>query len=153
MNHLLCPRLDSNQHVLANTTPSRWRVYQFHHVGIKKRTYALMACLPILLRRIDFTTWALKKNVCSAGVSILPLVLDSCRRLNIMSKKKPPSRGRFFSDPAGIRTQDPYIKSVLLYQLSYGIRRFFKSVCKYRNLFFCYKQQDKKVKVQWLNLG
>ncbi len=24
-------------------------------------------------------------------------------------------------DPAGIRTQDPYIKSVLLYQLSYGI--------------------------------
>jgi hypothetical protein len=25
-------------------------------------------------------------------------------------------------DPAGIRTQDPYIKSVLLYQLSYGIR-------------------------------
>ncbi len=26
-----------------------------------------------------------------------------------------------FSDPAGIRTQDPYIKSVLLYQLSYGI--------------------------------
>jgi hypothetical protein len=26
-----------------------------------------------------------------------------------------------FSDPAGIRTQDPYIKSVLLYQLSYRI--------------------------------
>ena len=25
-------------------------------------------------------------------------------------------------DPAGIRTQDPYIKSVLLYQLSYGIK-------------------------------
>ena len=25
------------------------------------------------------------------------------------------------SDPAGIRTQGPYIKSVLLYQLSYGI--------------------------------
>jgi hypothetical protein len=24
-----------------------------------------------------------------------------------------------FGDPAGIRTQDPYIKSVLLYQLSY----------------------------------
>jgi hypothetical protein len=23
-------------------------------------------------------------------------------------------------EPAGIRTQDPYIKSVLLYQLSYG---------------------------------
>ena len=27
-------------------------------------------------------------------------------------------------DPAGTRTQDPYIKSVLLYQLSYGIIRF-----------------------------
>ena len=26
-----------------------------------------------------------------------------------------------FCDPAGIRTQDPYIKSVLLYQLSYRI--------------------------------
>ena len=25
------------------------------------------------------------------------------------------------SDPAGIRTQDPYIKSVMLYRLSYGI--------------------------------
>ena len=25
------------------------------------------------------------------------------------------------SDPAGIRTQDPYIKSVLLYQLSYRV--------------------------------
>ena len=29
-----------------------------------------------------------------------------------------------FCDPAGIRTQGPYIKSVLLYQLSYGINRF-----------------------------
>ena len=28
---------------------------------------------------------------------------------------------RGFCDPAGIRTQDPYIKSVLLYQLSYRI--------------------------------
>ena len=26
-----------------------------------------------------------------------------------------------FCDPAGIRTQDHYIKSVMLYQLSYGI--------------------------------
>ena len=28
------------------------------------------------------------------------------------------------SDPAGIRTQDPYIKSVLLYQLSYRVGLF-----------------------------
>ncbi|MCW3071984.1 MAG: hypothetical protein JWO44_1874 [Bacteroidetes bacterium] len=31
------------------------------------------------------------------------------------------SRLRTICDPAGIRTQDPYIKSVMLYQLSYGI--------------------------------
>ena len=32
-------------------------------------------------------------------------------------------------DPAGIRTQDPYIKSVLLYQLSYRILYFATGVC------------------------
>ena len=31
-----------------------------------------------------------------------------------------------FGDPAGARTQDPNIKSVMLYQLSYGIFPFFK---------------------------
>ncbi len=35
-----------------------------------------------------------------------------------------------FCDPAGIRTQDPYIKSVLLYQLSYGILSVFESDAK-----------------------
>jgi hypothetical protein len=34
-------------------------------------------------------------------------------------------------DPAGTRTQDPYIKSVLLYQLSYGIIPIFLGVQKY----------------------
>ncbi len=29
----LCPVLDSNQHILSNSTPSRWRVYQFHQLG------------------------------------------------------------------------------------------------------------------------
>ena len=40
-----------------------------------------------------------------------------------LETKKAPSIGQCFyqSDSAGIRTQDPYIKSVLLYQLSYGI--------------------------------
>ncbi len=33
------------------------------------------------------------------------------------------ARQLFFGDPAGIRTQDPYIKSVLLYQLSYQIEK------------------------------
>jgi hypothetical protein len=35
--------------------------------------------------------------------------------------KNPPFRGGF-CDLDGIRTHDPYIKSVLLYQLSYEIR-------------------------------
>ena len=34
-------------------------------------------------------------------------------------------------DPAGIRTQDPYIKSVMLYRLSYGIISLFR-----RNRFY-----------------
>ncbi len=50
-----------------------------------------------------------------------------------------------FSDPAGTRTQDPYIKSVLLYQLSYGILSFLKVMQRYEKLlcppnvfsFFC----------------
>jgi hypothetical protein len=36
-------------------------------------------------------------------------------------------------DPAGIRTQDHYIKSVMLYQLSYGIG-FFKAGAKIESL-------------------
>ncbi len=39
----------------------------------------------------------------------------------LLKQKKLILRLAFFCDPAGIRTQDPYIKSVLLYQLSYGI--------------------------------
>ena len=29
----LCPRQESNLHELMLTTPSKWRVYQFHHLG------------------------------------------------------------------------------------------------------------------------
>ncbi len=44
----------------------------------------------------------------------------------------------YFSDPAGIRTQDPYIKSVLLYQLSYGIVVCILDECKFKCLiYFC----------------
>lgn len=28
-----CPRQDLNLHNLSVTTPSKWRVYQFHHMG------------------------------------------------------------------------------------------------------------------------
>ncbi len=40
----------------------------------------------------------------------------------------------FFCDPAGTRTQGPYIKSVLLYQLSYGIIPFCCWECKDKSL-------------------
>jgi hypothetical protein len=29
----LCPGQDSNLHILKDTSPSSWRVYQFHHLG------------------------------------------------------------------------------------------------------------------------
>jgi hypothetical protein len=32
----MCPEQDSNLHGLAATTPSRWHVYQFRHLGINK---------------------------------------------------------------------------------------------------------------------
>ena len=40
--------------------------------------------------------------------------------------------GFLFCDPAGIRTQDPYIKSVMLYQLSYEIN---PRICPFKRLF------------------
>ena len=41
------------------------------------------------------------------------------------------------SDPAGIRTQDPYIKSVMLYQLSYGIIHFLQESFLKKKHFVC----------------
>ena len=43
---------------------------------------------------------------------------------NLFHKKSTYVRCFYQSDPAGIRTQGPYIKSVLLYQLSYRICLF-----------------------------
>ncbi len=46
----------------------------------------------------------------------------------VKEKMKKPLFQRLFKlarDPAGIRTQDPYIKSVMLYQLSYEILTLF----------------------------
>ena len=31
---VLCPGLDSNQHILSDTTTSKWLVYQFQHLGL-----------------------------------------------------------------------------------------------------------------------
>jgi hypothetical protein len=44
-----------------------------------------------------------------------------------MENKKGELFGSPFRDSAGSRTQDPYIKSVLLYQLSYRIKTNLKS--------------------------
>ncbi len=33
---LLCPEQDSNLHTVTGTSPSSWRVYQFHHLGVNK---------------------------------------------------------------------------------------------------------------------
>lgn len=47
----------------------------------------------------------------------------------------------FLCDPAGIRTQGPYIKSVLLYQLSYGIIPDWE--CKYIMNILFYNASEK----------
>ena len=53
-----------------------------------------------------------------------PLTRKECYQLNSNPR-----------DPAGIRTQDPYIKSVLLYQLSYGIVKLcFATLFVYKNV-------------------
>ena len=65
----------------------------------------------------------------------------SVQRDSIMILNKKSLLSKAFRDPAGIRTQDPNIKSVMLYQLSYGIitfqlfrycYRFRLKWCKYR---------------------
>ncbi len=53
-----------------------------------------------------------------------PLPPVGCRLAGVKEKTLPTKRRKGFGDPAGIRTQDPYIKSVLLYQLSYRISFF-----------------------------
>ena|GEM_PF-4210635 len=40
----------------------------------------------------------------------------------VLLNEETPANSRGFRDPAGARTQDPNIKSVVLYQLSYRIR-------------------------------
>ena len=59
--------------------------------------------------------------------------------------KKPPDEGRFFlGEPAGTRTQGPYIKSVLLYQLSYEFIPLRKRECKNNGFLLVHKMNLKK---------
>ena len=56
----------------------------------------------------------------------------------------------FCCDPAGTRTQDPYIKSVMLYQLSYGIwRQRFRnllSLSPETGFYTCFRECKNRVK-------
>ena len=51
----------------------------------------------------------------------LPFEKTFINQITKYYEKKITSEEVIFCDPAGIRTQDPYIKSVLLYQLSYRV--------------------------------
>ena len=57
-------------------------------------------------------------SIKQACVTIFLTLLPLSTRLQ---NKKAPTYLSELCDPAGTRTQGPYIKSVLLYQLSYGI--------------------------------
>ena|GEM_PF-1308389 len=66
------------------------------------------------------------------------------------NKSRSSSSFYFFSDPVGTRTQDPYIKSVLLYQLSYGIiTRFLNGTQRYEYPLFC-KEFFEKIIPQYI---
>ncbi len=65
--------------------------------------------------------------------NVVPIILKECPELdsNQHNQRSPPPQGGVstnfttrankFCDPTGARTRDPYIKSVLLYQLSYRV--------------------------------
>ena len=98
----MCLRLDSNQHALTSTTPSRWQVYQCLHVGILNQKSD-----PGGPRTHD------------PNIKSVVLYQLSYRVCNKMTTKH--------CDLAGARTQDPNIKSVVLYQLSYQVLKFLYS--------------------------
>ena len=58
--------------------------------------------------------------------------IAKCIEFNGCEKQKPPKKAALFCDSAGTRTQGPYIKSVLLYQLSYRISKLARLAMLYR---------------------
>ena len=36
LRFVMCPEQDSNLHTVTGTSPSSWRVYQFHHLGVER---------------------------------------------------------------------------------------------------------------------
>ena len=65
-----------------------------------------------------------------------PLKMASLPFLHMAKKiKGHPSSRTTFCDPTGARTQDPIIKSDVLYRLSYRVISFLECGCKYKDFF------------------
>ena len=63
----------------------------------------------------------IKSTLQSQGSAFFVFFLIKASFIRVKQKSPLRTEVDFFCDSAGIRTQGPYIKSVLLYQLSYGI--------------------------------
>ena len=146
-----CLRLDSNQHILRIPPPQDGVSTNF-----TTQTYCLFSDLAgirtqdpyiksVLLYQLSYQVYNMNEQI-----SYWCLRLDSNQHI---LRIPPPQDGVstnfttqtycLFSDLAGIRTQDPYIKSVLLYQLSYQVSIITVSVifewCKDRYFFLLSK--------------
>ena len=93
---LMWPRWDLNPHALSSTSPSSWQVYRFSTWPINQKSQAGM--LDILVTRL--------------GLPSSFAVRDKLLAQTFWSK---------ICDPTGARTQDPIIKSDVLYRLSYRV--------------------------------
>ena len=85
------------------------------------------------------------------NINICILLKYKCSlwRQFIQNKKVSTLSVETFCDPAGIRTQGHYIKSVMLYQLSYGINTFLEELLPLKaganiERFWFYKQYPEK---------
>ncbi len=77
----VCPGQDSNLHTLASTSPSSWRVYQFHHLGVvfgaqnRTRTCtSLLTLVPETSASTNFAIWAscrIKETACNSDARTL----------------------------------------------------------------------------------
>ncbi len=77
----VCPGQDSNLHTLASTSPSSWRVYQFHHLGVvggaqnRTRTCtSLLTLVPETSASTNFAIWA----TCRITERLAPLFILQC---------------------------------------------------------------------------
>jgi hypothetical protein len=84
---LQCPGQDSNLHTLASTSPSSWRVYQFHHLGGLAQSSELRAesswlrVLPCALRSL-LCAFVCAQNRTRTCTSLLTLVPETSASTN-----------------------------------------------------------------------